>query len=178
MIFGSGGDADRDDGIGGAGLGSGFDATRPAVPVGLQLAPLARRVVGLVVDQLITVLPVVAVALAFGFRPDQSISDSTLFRLSVATAAVAFVYYSVMIGLLGRTVGKFAAGTKVVRAVDGGRVGWSAAVMRALVPLAFGVVPQIGFVLSVLVYGLAFLSPLRQGLHDRAAGTLVVSQRR
>ena len=152
-------------------------AEPPSVPAGLQLSPLGRRVGGLLLDQLITLVPVVVGALAFGgFQPGDKISDNTLFALSIATVAVAFVYHTVMIALLGRTVGKLATGTRVVRAVDGGDVGWSAATMRALLPLSFGVIPNVGFALSLAVYGFAFFGPLRQGMHDRAAGTLVVLQ--
>jgi uncharacterized RDD family membrane protein YckC len=49
--------------------------------------------------------------------------------------------------------------------------------MRALVPLSLGAIPRIGVVLSMLVYSLALWNPLRQGLHDKAAGTLVVRAR-
>jgi uncharacterized RDD family membrane protein YckC len=88
--------------------------------------------------------------------------------------SLAFVYQTLMIGLLGRTVGKMAMGTRVVRLVDGGRPGWSDALMRALLPLALGAIPRIGVFLGVMVYSIALWNPLRQGLHDKAAGTLVV----
>jgi uncharacterized RDD family membrane protein YckC len=46
--------------------------------------------------------------------------------------------------------------------------------MRALVPLSLGAIPRIGVFLSVMCYAMALWNPLRQGLHDKAAGTLVV----
>jgi uncharacterized RDD family membrane protein YckC len=46
--------------------------------------------------------------------------------------------------------------------------------MRALVPLSLGAIPRVGVFLGVLVYSIAMWNPLRQGLHDKAAGTLVV----
>ena len=46
--------------------------------------------------------------------------------------------------------------------------------MRALVPLSLGAIPRVGVFLGVLVYSIALWNPLRQGLHDKAAGTLVV----
>jgi uncharacterized RDD family membrane protein YckC len=147
---------------------------RPGAPAGTQIAPLTRRVGGFVLDQLIVVVPVVLGALAFGFEPGDKISNDAVFGLSTATIVLGIVYHTLMIGFLGRTVGKMAAGTKVVNAVDGERVGWTGASMRALVPLAAGAIPQVGFALSIGVYAVALLSPLRQGLHDRAAGTLVV----
>ena len=48
---------------------------------------------------------------------------------------------------------------------------------RALVPSVAAAVPAWGFVLGGIVYGLAFVHPLRQGLHDRAAGSVVVMHR-
>ena len=150
----------------------------PSVPAGLVLAPIARRVGGLVIDELLVLIPVVLVALAFGLRPGSTITGSTLTAISAASVAVSFVYYTVTIALFGRTAGKLAVGTRVVRADDGGPVGWSASTLRALVPLTVGAVPTVGFALTVGVYSFAVFSPLRQGLHDRAGGTLVVMSRR
>ena len=93
---------------------------------------------------------------------------------NIAVTAVALVYQTVMIALFGRTVGKLALGTRVVRSVDGARPVWTEAVMRALLPLSLGAIPSVGLFLVVLVYSLALWTPLRQGLHDKAAGTLVV----
>jgi uncharacterized RDD family membrane protein YckC len=152
--------------------------TDPAVPAGLVLAPLGRRLGGLLLDQLIILAPIVLVAFALGLQPGSQISAASVFAISVASIAVSFVYFTLMIGFLGRTVGKMAAGVRVVRADDGEPVGWTAAVMRALLPLVLGAVPSIGFALTLGVYSFAVFSPLRQGLHDRAAGTLVVMQRR
>jgi uncharacterized RDD family membrane protein YckC len=97
-----------------------------------------------------------------------------LLVFNIAVTSLAFVYETLMIALLGRTVGKIAMGTRVVRLVDGGRPGWWEAVMRALVPLSLGAIPRVGVFLGVLVYSIALWNPLRQGLHDKAAGTLVV----
>ncbi|MEO7372056.1 MAG: RDD family protein [Ilumatobacteraceae bacterium] len=144
------------------------------VPAGLTLAPITRRVAGLLLDQVIVALPVVLVIVALGFRPEDTVTSRSLLAFNIAVTSVAFVYETLMIARLGRTVGKFALGTRVVRAVDGGRPGWTDAVMRALVPLALSSIPRIGVFLGVLVYSLALWTPLRQGLHDKAAGTLVV----
>ncbi len=148
-----------------------------SVPAGLVLATVTRRFSGLLLDQLLVLVPIVIAAFAFGLQPGSKISDSTVLAISVASVSASFVYFTLMIGFLGRTVGKMATGTRVVRAVDGGQVSWTGAVMRALVPLAVGAVPTIGFALTMVVYAFALFSPLRQGLHDRAAGTLVVMQR-
>ncbi len=144
------------------------------VPAGLVLAPIRRRALGAVIDQILVLLPVALGAVIYGFRPGDTLTDNGLLALNLATAGVALIYDSLMIGLLGRTVGKFVTGTRVVRLADGGAVGWYSAVQRALVPVVFSAVPTAGWLLGAIVYAFAFLGPLRQGLHDRAAGTLVV----
>jgi uncharacterized RDD family membrane protein YckC len=156
---------------------AGGDVAQPTVPAGLTLAPMSRRVGGLLIDELVVLVPVFGVAIMLGFTPGKSISSSELLAFSIATTCVALCYETVMVALLGRTVGKIAVGTRVVRFVDGGRPGWSEAAMRSLVPLALGAIPQVGVFLAAFVYSLAFWNPLRQGLHDRAAGTLVVLNR-
>jgi uncharacterized RDD family membrane protein YckC len=149
---------------------------RPAatVPAGLLLASIARRAVGTILDQLLVFLPVALVVVVRGYRLGDTVSDDMVLALNIAAAAVALCYETTMVALLGRTVGKFVTGTRVVRQSDGGEVGWVSAGQRALVPVVASAVPQIGWILGAGVYGMALLGPLRQGLHDRAAGTLVV----
>ena len=153
---------------------AGDEVARPAVPAGLTLAPIGRRFAGLLLDQIIVALPVASVVVALGFRLSDTVTSRSLLLFNIALTSTAFIYETLMIALLGRTVGKLALGTRVVRLVDGGRPGWSESAMRALVPLSLGAIPRIGMFLSVGVYSLALWNPLRQGLHDRAAGTLVV----
>ena len=153
---------------------SGDEVARPAIPAGLTLAPIIRRIGGLLLDQVIVALPVVLVVLAVGFTPSDSVTSKSLLVFNISVTSVAVVYETVMIALWGRTVGKIALGTRVVRLIGGGRPSWTESAMRALVPLSLGAIPRVGLVLGVLVYSLALWNPLRQGLHDKAAGTLVV----
>ena len=153
---------------------AGNEVAQPAVPAGLTLAPIIRRVGGLALDQVLIAFPVVLVVVALGFTPSDTVTSTSLLMFNIALTSVAFVYETLMIALTGRTVGKIALGTRVVRLVDGGRPGWYEAAMRALVPLSLGAIPRVGIVLSALVYSMAMWNPLRQGLHDKAAGTLVV----
>jgi uncharacterized RDD family membrane protein YckC len=150
----------------------------PSVPAGLVLAPMGRRVLGELVDELLIFLPAALGAAIAGYRLGDDISDDAILVFNVVLAATALLYKTLMIGWFARTVGKIAAGTRVVRQVDGGRVGWFAATQRALVPVVATGVPEVGWILGPIVYGWAFFSPLRQGVHDRAAGTVVVLHRR
>jgi uncharacterized RDD family membrane protein YckC len=153
---------------------SGNEVAQPTVPAGVVLAPIVRRVGALILDQIIVALPVVLVVVAIGYTPADTVTSKSLLVFNIAVNAVALVYYTVMIALTGRTVGKIALGTRVVCLVDGGRPGWTEATMRSLVPLSLGAIPRVGVFLGVLVYSIAMWNPLRQGLHDKAAGTLVV----
>ena len=143
------------------------------LPADTVLAPIWRRVLAQIVDQLIVLIPVVAVALAVGVREVDDVSDHALV-INVAVVVTAFAYEFVLIGAWGRTLGKFALGTRVVRVDTGERVLWYSSAIRALVPLAAGVIPGIGQILSLFVYLRAFFDRRRQGWHDRAAGTIVV----
>jgi uncharacterized RDD family membrane protein YckC len=155
-----------------------IDRDKDAVPAGLVLATIRRRAIGAILDQLIVLLPVAIGAVVWGFRPGDHVGDSALFVLNVSSALTALVYETLLVGFFGRTIGKIATGTRVVRRLDGGRVTWFAAGQRAIVPVAASAVPSVGIVLGGLVYAMALLGPLRQGLHDRAAGTLVIRQPR
>ena len=113
-----------------------------------------------------------------GYRLGDDLSDDVVLVFNAALALTALVYETLLVGFFGRTVGKIVMGTRIVRRVDGGRVSWWSALQRSLVPVVASSVPQAGFVLGPMVYVFAFFSPLRQGVHDRAAGTVVVMDRR
>lgn len=149
------------------------EPSAPIVPAGVHLAPIWRRAVGLLLDQLLLVTPVIAVFAALGDAPHDALSGEPGRWFNVAITGLALVYETVCVWRWGRSVGKLVMGTRVVHVLDGGRVGFSAALIRALVPAAFGVIPQIGTLLGLGVYLLALFDPRRQGLHDKAAGTLV-----
>ncbi|MEO6122357.1 MAG: RDD family protein [Ilumatobacteraceae bacterium] len=144
------------------------------LPGTVVLARMWRRVVAQLLDQLIVLIPVVAIALAVGVRGVDDITDHALV-INIAVIATAFAYEFVMVGAWGRSLGKFALGTRVVRVDTGGPVLWYSAAIRALIPLAAGVIPGIGQILSLFVYVRAFLDPRHQGWHDRAAGTIVIA---
>ena len=143
------------------------------LPAGVVLSPISRRAVGQILDQLVVLLPIAAVAVILGVRNADDLKSSG-FVLNVATLTMAFVYETVMIAIWGRTIGKFAMRTRVVRIDNGGPVLWSSSSVRALIPLAAGVIPGVGFVLSMVVYATAMLDKRQQGWHDKAAGTIVV----
>lgn len=101
----------------------------------------------------------------------------------VAAAAVQAVYLVVLIGRSGRTVGNRAARTVVVSATSGERPDLYHSTLRWLLPGLLTIVTLVApsvFYLSGLVLVTDVLWPLwdrkNQTLHDKLAGTLVLSE--
>ncbi|MFF4956655.1 RDD family protein [Streptomyces sp. NPDC001222] len=88
-------------------------------------------------------------------------------------AIIGLLYEWLMVGLVGRTLGKMAVGLHVVNAETGGKPGLGKSFIRWIIPTVGAVLCGIG---QLLVY----LSPFwdksgrQQGWHDKAAGTMVV----
>jgi uncharacterized RDD family membrane protein YckC len=91
---------------------------------------------------------------------------------------VSMIYETAFVALAGATPGKMLTGLRVVKADTGGRVGWGWAFAR----WATRVIP--GQVLGVLGLSIIWLldpawclwDSRKQCLHDKAAGTLVVTR--
>ncbi|MDT0461805.1 RDD family protein [Streptomyces gibsoniae] len=88
-------------------------------------------------------------------------------------AIIGLLYEWLMVGLVGRTLGKMAVGLHVVNAETGGKPGLGKSFIRWIIPTVGSVLCGIG---QLLVY----LSPFwdksgrQQGWHDKAAGTMVI----
>lgn len=154
---------------------SDFEAPNLSTRQADALASVGKRALAQFLDGLVVGIPLFLLTAALGYTlTDDSLSDSELMWLTVLWVGVNLVYNIVAIAVYGRTLGKRMAGIKVVNRVDGGRVSWNYAAVRALIPTAVQLVPVIGPGLSLVVYLRAVFHPLRQGLHDAAAGTIVV----
>jgi uncharacterized RDD family membrane protein YckC len=131
---------------------------------------VGRRLLALVVDTLVGFVGFgFAIALCTGNA--SAAPGEVGFELSGAASlalfALWFGYFVMMEATLGATLGKLLLGLRV-RTRDGGRVGWGASLVRNVlrpIDLAF-----LGLVGAVLIG----LSPWRQRLGDRVAGTVVV----
>jgi len=149
------------------------DAPPPPPPTSDPLAPLARRALAQVIDQLLIGVPLFVLTWSIGGDLSDTDNDNLLW-LTVLWLAVTLVYSTAFVAVRGATIGKSIVKIKVVNRADGSPVGWNYAAVRALVPTVAGLIPVIGFALNIAVYVRAFFHPLRQGLHDAAAGTVVV----
>jgi len=82
--------------------------------------------------------------------------------------ALCFAYFVVLEGLWGATLGKLATNLRVVRENDGGRIDWSAAIIRNVLR------PIDGMVLYLVGFIAICVTRKRQRIGDKVAGTIVV----
>lgn len=141
------------------------------------LASVGKRALAQFLDGLVIGIPLLLLTAVLGYTlTDDSISDGELTWLTVFWVGINLAYNIVAIAVYGCTLGKRIAGIKVVNRLDGGQVSWTYSAVRSLIPTAVQLVPVVGPGLSLVVYVRAAFHPLRQGLHDAAAGTIVVKR--
>ncbi|MCA1692090.1 MAG: RDD family protein, partial [Actinobacteria bacterium] len=106
-------------------------------------------------------------------RPEDLGPDVTRF-LALLGFAFLVLYEVVPTALWGRTLGKAIVRTRVVGIGDGRVPGWKRAILRWVLPALAVQVHVVGWILALLVRAALALDPLRRGIHDRLAGTIVV----
>ncbi|MGW2686075.1 RDD family protein [Streptomyces sp. NPDC001414] len=156
---------------------------RPADPLA-GMPPLAdsgRRTLARIIDMILVLIVVWLLTWAFGVREYEVNGDKMEVGKSFAqslVAAVLFVGYdTLMTARSGRTLGKKWLGMRVADLSDGSTPSARTSLVRALVlwlPFAF----CCACVWTVICGGWSFFDkPYKQGLHDKAAKTVVVSTR-
>lgn len=144
------------------------------------------RVAARLFDSVLVFVPLVVLSLPYVRLTS---SDPVLDQpdwLRVTTAAVPLLYEVVFLMWRGATPGKMLCGIAVCSYVGGGRCGAYQAGLRVFVPgmadvlslavAAGGVRSALGLVAPIM-YAASVYHPLRRGLHDRAAGTIVLRVR-
>ncbi len=150
----------------------------PAEPERIQeLASVAQRVGGALVDGLLTSM-VVVVPLLLGVIDIDTLESGLPPSVLVGLFLFGAVYTIVPTAVWGQTLGKIAVGTRVVAEGDGSLPGWRRAALRWAVPGLLGRLPLIGLWVSLAVMASLLVDPRRRGVHDRIAGTIVVRLRR
>ncbi|MDT4992708.1 MAG: hypothetical protein QOH97_2600 [Actinoplanes sp.] len=141
-----------------------YPAGSPSVKV------TGRRVVATILDGI--VFGIVSSIFTALFGTQTSSSGMNLTRLSTGGSALLFVlvvlYYVLMEGLTGRTVGKMVTGIRVVDEATGGTPGMGKALLRTVLRLIDGI---FGYLVAFIV---VLASDRRRRLGDMAAKTLVV----
>ncbi|MEU9972381.1 RDD family protein [Streptomyces sp. NPDC051014] len=145
------------------------------------LADSGRRTLARIIDMILVLIVVWLLTWAFGVREYEVNGDKMEVGKSFAqslVAAVLFVGYdTLMTARSGRTLGKKWLGMRVADLSDGATPSAQTSLVRALVlwlPFAF----CCACVWTVICGGWSFFDkPYKQGLHDKAAKTVVVSTR-
>lgn len=169
-------------GAGGGPYGGGAGGY-PADPLA-GMPPLAdsgRRTLARIIDMVLVLIVVWLLTWAFGVREYEVNGDKMEVGKSFAqslVAAVLFIGYdTLMTAKAGRTLGKKWLGMRVADLADGATPSAQTSLVRALVlwlPFAF----CCACVWTVICGGWSYFDkPYKQGLHDKAAKTVVVSTR-
>jgi uncharacterized RDD family membrane protein YckC len=140
-----------------------------------QYAGRWRRLFAAILDGIIlSAISAVVSAPFFGFVMYDSGSKHLGARLGadLVTAVIGLVYFAVQHGKWGQTIGKRALGIRVVRAEDGGAIGYGTAAWRVVFTYLISLVTcGIGGIIDVAwILG----DQRRQALHDKVAKTIVV----
>lgn len=157
------------------GTGEGVELAGPGGRLGARIIDIAIIVVVFII------LIIVGVASAIGLADgDSTITEEdtaavgTIVAFTLLAVAISVLYEVTMIATKGQTLGKMATRIKVVRADNGLVPGWGKSIGRWIIPAALGFIPFVGWLLSLLVYVSLLWDKVRQGWHDKAAGTLVI----
>lgn len=145
------------------------------------LADSGRRTLARIIDMILVGIVVWLLTWAFGVREYAVDGDRVEVGRSVAQSVIAAVLYvaydTFMISRSGQTLGKKWLGLRVADLADGATPSTQTSLIRALVlwlPFAF----CCACVWTAIAGGWSFFDkPYKQGLHDKAAKTVVVSTR-
>ena len=99
-------------------------------------------------------------------------SPGVLALEGVVVAVVAVFFEVALTATKGQTWGKETVGIKVIRSDNGLVPGWGRSLGRYLA--SWGTIPGLGYVLALVVCAPLLWDRTHQGLHDKAAATLVV----
>lgn len=138
------------------------------------LADFDRRLAARVIDWIL--IGVAGYLLWLPLSPRITGWFAVLFFLALICLILGVVYEAAPTALFGRTLGKKVFGLKVVRADNGGAPGWGRSLGRYLTLNLANLLPVLGNAVSLFVYLSPAFSDLLQGLHDKAAATVVVEE--
>ena len=156
-------------------------------PVGVT-APgsILLRFAARLIDLLVTGLPLsIVVFVGYSEQVGNEFKIDQPGWLIVVGVLLPIVYELLTLTLYGRTLGKWACGLRVANFVSGDRLMPHQAAMRVLVPavpaslssLFTGTPATILSLIAIGIYLSSMADPIYRGLHDKAAGTIVLRTR-
>jgi uncharacterized RDD family membrane protein YckC len=135
-----------------------------------------RRLVGFVIDWFVLVMLSLVVVSALGIDMGEGSALRLPTSVRILQGFVGAAYYIGFTSARGQTPGKMLIGTRVVMKRTGKIPAPGPAIMRWVIPGLFVFLPGVS-VISVVIYGWLLFNLYRQGLHDKAARTVVVHAR-
>ncbi|HEX9854083.1 MAG TPA: RDD family protein [Acidimicrobiia bacterium] len=141
----------------------------------MTIAPAARRFSGFMVDVgVLVVLTIPLIPLTGGIVLEDVIERGLPRDFLLAANIVTAAYYIVLTGWRGQTLGKLLVRTKVVGEESSETPTMWQAVVRWVVPFVASSLPGLLSLAGVIVYGWLLADDRNQGIHDKAARTLVI----
>ena len=144
-------------------------ATQTSVAPGFaeEVHVTGRRILAIIVDSLLIGLLLSPFTL-FGTNSDGSMSTSQSVSQGLTYLVAFLLYFTLLEGYLGQTVGKMLLGIKVIREDNGEVPGLGTAALRTVLRIVDGLFGYLVGFIAVMA------SAKRQRLGDMAAHTLVV----
>ena len=143
----------------------------------LENAPVMRRILARLVDVIVSFSAAGFIGILWiDYAIDTRDSDFGLLGLIYLAALILLlvaVYEVAFVAWRGQTPGKMIFGLRVVGAQDGAPIGLGRSIFR-LLPLFAAVIPAIGWIVVIVLYGWFVFDEERRGVHDRIADTKVV----
>lgn len=139
-----------------------------------SLADFDRRLAARIIDWIL--IGAAGYLLWLPFSPRITGWFAVLFFLALICLILGVVYEVVLTALFGQTLGKKVFGLMVARADNGGAPGWGRSFGRYLTLNLANLLPVLGNAVSLFVYLSPAFSDLLQGLHDKAASTVVIEK--
>ena len=137
----------------------------------VHLASLFARLLARFLDCALIMVPFPVVAVISVEVLDRSGSGVVAVGGVVVTVVAAF-YEVALTATKGQTLGKWVTDIKVIRSDNGLVPGWGRSLGRYLA--SWGTIPALGQVLALVVCAPLLWDRTHQGLHDKAAATLVI----
>jgi uncharacterized RDD family membrane protein YckC len=144
-----------------------------------SLASIGQRAVARIIDTALIAIPLSVVTIVWFSETDNGeLSIGAPSWVIALFFAIDLAYEVTMVRLFGRTLGKMALGIRIVRIPDGQRPDWGQSGVRYLVPGVADAIPVwFSGLFAIGIYLTAMFDPAYRGVHDKAAGTLVLRTR-
>jgi len=150
-----------------------------ASTAGIPFASWGRRVVAAIIDAVVVGLPTLLLLAAFGlYDYSETNSDGLSSRRwsmspggALVTLGIGALYYGILIGLRGQTVGKMVMHIRVCDLTNGSTIGLGRGLARWAIQLPLALPCGIGTLLDVLW---PLWDERKQAIHDKVARSVVI----